>query len=164
MNPWLNLQSTEIARTNPGNICHIQAIPVQDIFLFPRINPLTQTMQDEIIPKSGKQWFKIKLLINGSLLNESNSYEPGGQLYQQNISGTLYGQSVFNHLQAYNWTFHQWVIIATEVGSEISYLIGNPFRGARLTVNYNNQETTITQLNFDFISTCRAIIYQGPLI
>jgi hypothetical protein len=153
-----------MARTWPGTICHLQAVPRQYIDEWPDIDPLTQTMQGTITLKPGKSWNIIKLIANRNGLNEQNTFEPGGIQWAQTISGVLYGQSIHNHLQVNNWAPHQWVLIAREIGSEINYLVGNPFSGARLSAIYNNQETTITSLQFDHISTKRAIIYQGTLI
>ena len=153
-----------MARTWPGTICHLQAVPYQDVLFFPPVNPATQTITQNFTLKPGKKWNIVKLISGSSVFSEQNSFTAAGSPWDQVVKGSLYGQSLKNHLQVNNWTAHKWVLIAREVGSEINYVVGTRFMGASLSVVYDNSSTTITTIQFDFISISRAKLFEGTLI
>lgn len=153
-----------MARTWAGSICHLQGVPYDDVLTMPAIDLATRSILNNITLKPGKTWNIIKLLSQSGALAESNTFEASGILWTQTITGKLFGQSEYNHVQAENWTNYKWLLLCREVGSGISYLVGNAFRGASVTVSYDNSATTLTSLQFDFKSKRRAVIYQGTLI
>jgi hypothetical protein len=153
-----------MARTWPGTICHLQAVPYEDILYFPPVDANTQTITQSFRLKPGKSWHIVKLISGSSVFSEQNSVNAAGTIWDQLVKGSLFGQSVKNHLQVNNWTQYKWVLIAREVGSEMNYLVGTRFTGATISVSYDNSSTTITTLQFDFKAISRAKIYQGNLI
>ena len=151
-----------MARTWPGKVCHLQAVPVEDIAVFPAVDPITQTVLQPFQLRAGKAWINIKLLSSGSAFTEQNSFTAAGTIWDQQVRGYMWGQSKVNHLQANNWTQRRWVLVAHEIGSGMSYIVGNRFRGARLSVIYDNEDTSLTTLQFNHQARDRAYLYYPP--
>jgi hypothetical protein len=170
MNPWLLLNGNEMARTWAGKICHLQAVPEEDIETFPDVDPVTQVITDDIVLKNGKAWIIVKLLSAGKAFSEESEETSAGPIVNQSVSGLLFGVSEYNHLQVNNWRYRRWVLLLREVGSGITYVIGSPAnetnrkaKGALFSFGYDNSNTTLTKIQFAKQSATRAFIYKGTL-
>lgn len=164
MQPWLSLNGNEMARTWAGKICHLQAVPIEDVAVFPGVDPETQMVEDDIVLVNGKSWIIIKLLSGGKGFQEQNQHTEAGIVVDQLIKGFGFGVSEYNHLQLNNWMQRRWLLLLKEVGSGITYIIGNDKKGAKFSFQYNNEETTLTTVQWDKQSTSRALIYKGTLV
>lgn len=161
MNNTVELLQIKKETTGYSGLCDIAAVPIQFIEYFPRINPLTQTIDGTITLTTGKEWLRFTLQTNNRFVKEDELNNNGGQAFAISLQGKLMSQGSHNHIQLQNQANYRWVVIAKERGTGLHYLIGNQKTGCTLGINYSNENGFINNLIFSTQSTTRSKIYNG---
>lgn len=158
---WLPLTSIPRGLVAPGSACLIAAVPIEWIATFPSPNPITNNLEGNITLAPGRTWLRLILASRKRTLRETINRAAAGITYPTSITGNTVGASNLIHHQLYNYTRHRWVILYTEAGTNIVYVIGNPNAGAIINFDYNNQNATQSQISIQYTGTHRLPVYQG---
>lgn len=158
---WLPLTTIPRGQVSPGSACLIAAVPVEWIATFPTPNPITGNISQDITLTAGRSWLRLILAARKRTLRETTNRTPPGTTYPTTINGSTVGHSNLLHHQLYNYTRHRWIILYTEAGSNIVYIIGHPDAGAIINFDYNNATATQSTINIQFTGTTRLPVYQG---
>jgi hypothetical protein len=158
---WLSLTSIPRGLVSPGSACLIAAVPVEWIATFPTPNPITGNLDTNITLIAGKNWLRLILASRKRTLREATNRASSGLTYPVSVTGNTVGTSNLLHHQLYNYSRHRWVMLYTEAGTNIVYVIGHPDAGALISFDYNNSQATQSQLTIQFTGTTRMPVYQG---
>jgi hypothetical protein len=146
---------------SPGSACLLAAVPQEWIATFPRPNPSTGNLESDITLIDGKNWLRLILASRKRTLRHSVNRTSAGNTYPATVTGNTVGTSNFIHHQINQYLRHRWVILYTEAGSEIVYVIGAPEAGALLQYEYNNAQATQSALTFSYTGAIPLQVYQG---
>jgi hypothetical protein len=158
---WLSLTSIPRGLVSPGSACLIAAVPVEWIATWPTPNPITGNLDTDITLVEGRTWLRLILASRKRTLREITNRAAPGITYPVTVNGNSVGTSNLLHHQLYNYTRHRWVVLYTEAGTNIVYVIGHPDAGALISFDYNNTQATQSQLTIQFTGTTRMPVYQG---
>ena len=158
---WLPLTTIPRGFVSPGSACLIAAAPIEWIATYPNPNPITVNIDTNITLQPGKTWLRLILASRRRILRETTNRAPEGTTYPTTINGNTVGHSNIIHHQLYNFTRHNWVILYTEAGTNIVYIIGNPLSGAILNFDYNTAQATQTAVTIQHTGIQRLPVYQG---
>jgi hypothetical protein len=101
------------------------------------------------------------LISNKTPLQVEDQFNAAGVFRQTNINGKTVGHSIPIHHYLTNYPHHRWVALYQEAGTDITYVVGNPKSGARLSSSYSNENNTINSLQISHSSLHRPLIYRG---
>lgn len=158
---WLSLYSLPRGVVKPGSACLVAAVPEEWVETFPEVDPVTQTMPDNIVLKADRLWLPLLLVSKKRVFKQELQRSKSGVSWSQSISGRTAGQSVYIYLALENYAYHRWVLLFKEAGTGLVYIVGKPGSGALLEHQYSNEAGTISQVSFLRNAIAIAPIYNG---
>ncbi len=163
MNELLELTNSKKGVVAPGGFCEVLAVPQEDVEFFPILDPITQTINDNILLQKTKFFLAFTLSFTGRAFKEEMQSSKAGSFFLQTISGKCFDQGKTNHILFSNMTHHRWVLIVRERKTGITYVIGKPGSACSFFVNYVSQEGTITDVSWINQAKYKAILYTGTV-
>ena len=163
MNEWKELTSIPRSAITSGGLCQVWGVPVEWVETFPSVNALTQIISSDIQLLAGKSWISFLWAHPSRAFSEEGKIFNGTPLWEQKLSGKLYSNTTDASLQHNNMLFHRWVFLVKEAGTGNIYVVGKPPVGAALSIQYNSNQGTITEVTAAFRSIHRAPIYTGNM-
>jgi len=157
----MNLTSIPRGQVAPGSACLIAAVPEEWIDTIPQANPISGFLEQDITLSPGRAWLRLILTSRKRTLRHTTQRNTAGITYPVTIAGTTVGTSSYLHNLLAIYELHRWVLLYTEAGTGITYLIGRPQAGAIITADYNNTQATQHSLTINYTGTQKTPVYQG---
>lgn len=109
---YLPLQNINKTTSSPlGGFCRWWFIPVEDILLFPTIDPATQQYLSEPSLKPGKNWYgPVKVPDSQLGWQQKSQKSKPGKYYIQKVEGFLPGNDTNSYINLGNLSHHQFCI------------------------------------------------------
>src|SRR4051812_44916971 len=95
-----------------GGFCRWWYTPIENIDVFPPINPLTQMLAAEPTLKAGATWYG-PVNVPDSHVGWDEEMQQGkpGHWYKEKVEGLMPGMDRNSHINLQNHAFHQFVIV-----------------------------------------------------
>lgn len=124
-----------------GGICKWYYTPLENIGLWPAVNPLTQYLTAEPILQNGATWYGPVHVPNDTL-GYSEKLERGraGISYNTKIEGNYPGDSADSRVNLENMPYHRFAVVAQMRAGGLFLLIGAPEAGLQFATEYLSGE------------------------
>ena len=147
-----------------GGICQFWFTPKQNILIFPKIDPLTQYLDGDIVLKDDSFWHGPVAVPDGRRgFSETQEKNKAGLFYKTKVYGIHPGHGRPNHINLENLAWHQFVIVAKVRSSGAFLVFGNNEVGLDFdhefkTEDGGNKGTANTTFTFTGESIAKALI------
>lgn len=147
---------------SPG-VCTIQLFKIEDVDVWPSIDPLTGIISSAITLKAGKFIYVIDAINPSKSFSENQKDSTAGDYFDILVKGSLRGSSAAQILTLGTMRNHQWGIIVPDKNG-VTRLIGNEDSGADLVYDYTSgagTDSRKTELTFKWQHPNQAPIYEA---
>lgn len=136
-----------------GGFCRFWYIAVEDIAVFPRINPENQKLVAEPSLKAGKAWFgPIKVPRDKIGFTEEMKRVKAGPYYEHKVEGVHIGDSPESRVNLENMPYHRYVVVGKLRAGGSYLVIGTIDSPCRFDASFQSGrsagETALTVLQF----------------
>lgn len=160
-NSYLDIQHLDKPAIHPGGLCEFFFAKLEDVEIWPQLNPQTSTYTEEVILRAGASWYRCQVIDPERDYKEESKTAEGGPYVDVRLAGFLPDDSPLNTVTIAGMMLHDYVIVLQERNG-MRRLIGNEDAGAKFTHSYDSSDgdgTRGRQLVFTFKSTAPSGIY-----
>lgn len=149
-----------------GGFCRWWYTPIQNIAVFPLIDPLTQMLVAEPTLKVNTTWYG-PVNVPDSQLGWDEDLQQGkaGHWYKEKVYGFIPGMDAASHINLENLAYHQLVVVGKVRAGGNYYVIGSDISGLDLTLNTSTGQgamgTPGTKLTLSGESISKACLLTG---
>jgi hypothetical protein len=136
-NIFINPSDISIVEPRAGGWCWAVLIKREDVETWPFINPLTGTITDNLVMKSGTSFYRIQALEKDRYFREGEKNDPGGVYNEVAVNAIVSGNSTQLLLSLQTMRFHEWVILVNDRVDMIR-MVGDEDAGARFLRSYDS--------------------------
>jgi hypothetical protein len=121
--PLINLARTS---DNTTGIGAAWIIPIEDVHIFPEMDPTTMHLDSNISLKPNKNWYG-PLKVNNSQLEfeEQFQYQKPGHFYTKSIDAYLYGHSSATWFNMDKLPYHRYIMVVHLRNNSLNAVIGS---------------------------------------
>ena len=164
-NIYRPVQSLQKSPITVGGMCSLTFFKIEDVLVWPAINPATGIIDTSVQMKPGKTMFICQSTDKGRIYDEELKYEDAGPYVDMAVQGILGGHNSSNALTLQAAAYHRWGLIVADRNGDYR-LLGNKDSGAKLVYKYTTGDASSSRkvaLTFSWAPSMPARLYNALL-
>jgi hypothetical protein len=155
----------QASRIYPGGLCEAFFTPIENVFEWPVIDPVTGIVSGDIVLKPGSVLYTAQLNPQTQGFDEKTQESNAGRFHPMEIKATLPGNSVATILTLATLIFHRHLVVFEERDGLYRFL-GDEDSGAELEYDYtsgDNGKSRNRNIKFTWSHPNPAPIFTGDV-
>ncbi len=136
-NLFTPVQHIRRPQVRPGGYCWLVYTPVENIDIWPSLDPVTGRIASAITLKTGKKWYEAKVVDKDRFFREEARVSDQGHYWEQTISAYIGGNNSAQTLNAGTIPYHKYVVMLKDRDGQIR-LLGNEDAGVEILPAYTS--------------------------
>jgi hypothetical protein len=163
-NIYKQVQSLQKSPIEPGGLCSLSFFKIEDVDVWPDINPQTNIISTAILMKPNTNIYLCQAADKGRQWEEELKYEAAGPYIDLTVSGRLGGTNTANLMTLIAGSYSKFGIIAKD-RQGFQQLVGDEDSGATLFWKYATGDgaaaSRMVDLKWTWSRAAKSILYQA---